>query len=409
MTGASGALGGLVARHLAERHGVRRLVLASRRGPAAEGAAELRDALAAHGADVTVAACDVADRDALAALLAEHSVTAVVHTAGVLDDGTIGSLTPDQIDTVFRPKVDAARHLHELTRGLDLTAFVLFSSVAGTLGAPGQGNYAAANAFLDGLARRRRAEGLPATSLAWGLWAGGMGARVADSATAGLSADEGVTLFDAAVAGAEPVVVPMRLDLRAVRELPAIPPVFSGLVRTTSRRAAGSGADPAGALRERLAPLTEDERERLLLDLVRTQVAMVLGHAGPEAVASGNAFTELGFDSLTAVDLRNRLNTATGASPARHAGLRLPDPDGARRVRRRRTRGRARRRRAPARGRGRARGRRADRDRRHELPLPRRRPLAGGPVAADRRRRRRHHAVPDRARLGRGGPLRPVR
>ncbi|MFI1769871.1 SDR family NAD(P)-dependent oxidoreductase, partial [Streptomyces sp. NPDC020800] len=316
VTGASGALGSLVARHLVERHGVGRLVLASRRGMAAAGAEDLRDELLARGAEVAVAACDVADRDALAALLAEHPVTAVVHTAGVLDDGTIGSLTPDQVDTVFRAKVDAARHLHELTRDLDLSAFVLFSSVAGTLGAPGQGNYAAANAFLDGLARRRRAQGLPATSLAWGLWADGMGARVADSAANGLSADEGVTLFDAAVCGADPVVVPMRLDLRAVRELQVIPPVFSALVRTTSRRAAGSGADPAGALRDRLAPLTADERDRVLLDLVRTQVAMVLGHAGPEAVASGHAFTELGFDSLTAVDLRNRLNTATG--------LRLP-------------------------------------------------------------------------------------
>ncbi|WP_420894672.1 SDR family NAD(P)-dependent oxidoreductase [Streptomyces alboflavus] len=316
VTGASGALGGLVARHLVGSHGVGRLVLASRRGIAAEGAEDLRDELVALGAEVTYAACDVSDRDALAALLAEHPVTAVVHTAGVLDDGTIGSLTPVQVDTVFRPKVDAARHLHELTRDLDLTAFVLFSSVAGTLGGPGQGNYSAANAFLDALARQRHAQGLPATSLAWGLWADGMGARVAQSAETGLSADEGVALFDAAVSGTEPVVVPMRLDLRAVRELPQVPPVFSGLVRTTTRRAAGSGADPAAALRDRLAPLAEDERERVLLELVRTQAAVVLGHAGPEEVAAGQAFTELGFDSLTAVDLRNRLGTATG--------LRLP-------------------------------------------------------------------------------------
>ncbi|WP_190120699.1 type I polyketide synthase, partial [Streptomyces flavofungini] len=316
VTGASGALGGLVARHLVDSHGVGRLVLASRRGAAAEGAEELRAELTAQGAEVTYAACDVADRDALAALLAEHPVTAVVHTAGVLDDGTIGSLTPDQVDTVFRPKVDAAWHLHELTRESDLTAFVLFSSVAGTLGGPGQGNYSAANAFLDALAQRRRAAGLPATSLAWGLWADGMGARVAQSAATGLSAEEGVALFDAAVSGTAPVVVPMRLDLRAVRELPQIPPVFSGLVRTTTRRAAGTGADPAAALRALLAPLAEDERARTLLDLVRTQAATVLGHAGPEAVAPEQAFTELGFDSLTAVDLRNRLNAATG--------LRLP-------------------------------------------------------------------------------------
>ncbi|MEU5952062.1 type I polyketide synthase [Streptomyces sp. NPDC047525] len=316
VTGASGALGSLVARHLVGGHGVERLVLASRRGQAAEGAEELRAELVAQGADVTFAVCDVADRDALAALLAEHPVTAVVHTAGVLDDATIGSLTPDQVDTVFRPKVDAAWNLHELTRDLDLSAFVLFSSVAGTLGATGQGNYSAANAFLDGLARRRRAQGLPATSLAWGLWADGMGAKVAQSAATGLSAEEGVALFDAAVSGADPVVVPMRLDLRAVRELPMVPPVFSTLVRTTARRAAETGVDPAAALRDRLASLADDERERVLLDLVRTQASAVLGHAGPEAVSLGQAFTELGFDSLTAVDLRNRLNLATG--------LRLP-------------------------------------------------------------------------------------
>ncbi|MFC9654112.1 SDR family NAD(P)-dependent oxidoreductase, partial [Streptomyces sp. NPDC056937] len=316
VTGASGALGGLIARHLVSRHSVGRLVLASRRGLAAEGAEELRDELIARGAEVAVAACDVADRDALAALLAEHPVTAVVHTAGVLDDATVGSLTPDQVDAVFRPKVDAARHLHELTRDLDLSAFVLFSSVAGTLGAAGQANYSAANAFLDALAQQRRAAGLPATSLGWGLWADGMGARVAQSAANGLSSEEGVALFDTAVSGTDPVVVPMRLDLRAVRELPLVPPVLSGLVRTTGRKAAGSGADPAGALRDRLAPLAEDERERVLLDLVRTQAAVVLGHDGPTAVAPGQAFTELGFDSLTAVDLRNRLNLATG--------LRLP-------------------------------------------------------------------------------------
>ncbi|MFF5103464.1 SDR family NAD(P)-dependent oxidoreductase [Streptomyces sp. NPDC000134] len=316
VTGASGALGGLTARHLAERHGVRRLVLASRRGMAAEGAEALRAELTALGAETTVVACDVADRDAVAALLAEHPVTAVVHTAGVLDDGTIGSLTAEQVDTVFRPKVDAARNLHELTRDLDLTAFVLFSSVAGTLGGPGQGNYAAANAFLDALARHRRAAGLPATSLAWGLWADGMGARVAGAATAGLSAAEGVALFDAATSGTDPVVVPMRLDLRALRAADALPPVFSGLVRTTGRRAAGGGTDPAAALRDRLTRMAAEERGRVLLDLVRTQAAAVLGHAGPEEVASGQAFTELGFDSLTAIDLRNRLNTATG--------LRLP-------------------------------------------------------------------------------------
>ncbi|MDT0265787.1 SDR family NAD(P)-dependent oxidoreductase [Streptomyces sp. DSM 44915] len=312
VTGATGALGGHIARHLVAEHGVRRLVLASRRGQVGE----LHDELTAAGAEVAAVACDVADRYAVAALLAAHPVTAVVHTAGVLADGTVGSLTADQLDAVFRPKVDAAWHLHELTRDLDLSAFVLFSSVAGTLGAPGQANYAAANAFLDALAHYRRAAGLPATSLAWGLWADGMGARVANAAEHGLAGAEGAALFDLATGAPDPVLLPMRLDLRAVRQLPAVPPVFAGLVRTTGRRAVAGGADPAGALRDRLAPLTEPERARLLLELVRTQVALVLGHAGPEAVPAGQAFTELGFDSLTAVDLRNRLNAATG--------LRLP-------------------------------------------------------------------------------------
>ncbi|MCX5338610.1 type I polyketide synthase [Streptomyces atratus] len=319
VTGASGMLGGLVARHLVVRHGVRRLVLASRRGQVGS----LHDELVGLGAEVAAVACDVADRDAVAALLTEYPVTAVVHAAGVLDDGVIESLTPERIDTVFRPKVDAARHLHELTRELNLSAFVLFSSAAGTFGNAGQANYSAANAFLDALARHRRVQGLPATSLAWGLWADASGmtdelaetdrGRLARAGVAALSAEEGLRLFDAALALPSAVAVPMRLDLAPLRARPeAVPPLLRALVRTARPEAAKAD----GGLAARISALPVDERLPALLDLVRTCVAAVLGHAFAAAVEAERAFDELGFDSLTAVELRNRLDAATG--------LRLP-------------------------------------------------------------------------------------
>ncbi|MFD3917111.1 type I polyketide synthase, partial [Streptomyces sp. NPDC058603] len=325
LTGATGTLGGLVARHLVAERGVRNLLLVSRRGAAAEGAEELRAELVAQGAEVAFAACDVADREAVAGLLAEHPVSAVVHTAGVLDDATIGSLTAERIDGVFRPKVDAAWHLHELTRDLDLSAFVLFSSAAGTLGGPGQGNYAAANTFLDALAHHRRATGLPATSLAWGLWAdadgmaGGLDEadvrRMARGGVIPLGSAEGLALFDAAGSTGRAALVPVPLDLavlqRQARSAP-VPHLLRGLVRGTTRRTAESGSAATGsALARSLAGMTAGEREKALLDLVLGHVAVVLGHGSAQAVAPDRAFKELGFDSLTAVEFRNRLNAAT--------------------------------------------------------------------------------------------------
>jgi NADP-dependent 3-hydroxy acid dehydrogenase YdfG/acyl carrier protein len=327
VTGGTGALGAVVSRHLVRQHGMRHLVLASRSGPAGAGAAELSEELTALGAEVTVVACDAADRDAVAALLAavpaEHPLTAVVHTAGVLDDGVIDSLDRDQIDRVFRPKTDAATNLHELTREVPLAGFVLFSSVAGVLGSPGQGNYAAANAFLDALAARRRVEGLPAVSLAWGPWAPGSGMtstltdldiqRMRSAGIPALSVAQGVALFDAALAGDGAQFVPMALDTAAVRSHGDVHPVLRGLVAGPVRRAVA--AEPAAVsmpFAERLAGLAGAERRPAISDLVRTVVATVLGHADSGAIIDEQDFLDMGFDSLTTVDLRNQLNAATG-------------------------------------------------------------------------------------------------
>ncbi|MFI5690157.1 SDR family NAD(P)-dependent oxidoreductase, partial [Streptomyces sp. NPDC051636] len=327
VTGGTGGLGALVARHLVATHGVRSLLLTSRRGPDAPGAAELADALRESGAEVTVAACDVADRDALAALLGAHpGITAVVHTAGVVDDATVGRLTPAQVHRVLAPKADAARHLHELTDGLE--AFVLFSSAAGVLGGAGQANYAAANACLDALAAHRRAHGLPAVSLAWGLWdpaTGGMGAELTDTdlermARTGLrplGAEQGLALLDAAVAGPRALTVPVRLDVPALaRSLSgAVPGLLRSLVRVPARRTAAADGTAAGgtALRDQLAAITDrDKRAALVLDLVRRHVRTVLGFPDSQAVEADKPFKDFGFDSLTAVEFRNALAAETG-------------------------------------------------------------------------------------------------
>ncbi len=304
ITGGTGALGSLLARHLVTEYGARHLLLTSRTGAPHPGLADL-------DADVRVVGCDVADRAQLAAVLEDEQVTAVVHAAGALADGVVESLTTEDFEKVLRPKVDAALVLDELT---DAPTFVLFSSATGTLGSAGQAAYAAANAVLDALARRRPG----AQSLAWGLWArsGGMTGAMTDldrrrMTRAGfppLADEQGLALFDTARTLADEVLVPVKLNVAALRDQP-VPPVLRKLVP-----ARAAAVDPG--LRSRLAGLDEAGRERLLTEIVRTQVAVVLGHADVSTVDVSMAFRDLGFDSLTAVELRNRLSAATG--------LRLP-------------------------------------------------------------------------------------
>ncbi|MDI5967339.1 SDR family NAD(P)-dependent oxidoreductase [Streptomyces sp. SL54] len=333
ITGATGTLGSELARHLVTEQGVRHLLLLSRSGTAAPGAAELVAELAAHGARATVEACDTTDRDALARVLArvpaQHPLTAVVHTAAVLDDGVVSGLTPQRLDAVLAPKLRGAWHLHELTAGADLSAFVLFSSAAGVLGGAGQSNYAAANTFLDALAQHRTAAGLPGVSLAWGPWARRTGMtgeltetdvrRLMRSGMTPLSTADGMALFDAGRSIGESVVVPMAFNATALRGRAAeVLPLLRDLIPGVPR-AAGTeevGADSADTLRHKLGRATDAERRRILLDLVRGQVATVLGHASAGTVDTERGFLELGLDSLTAVELRNRLGAATG--------LRLP-------------------------------------------------------------------------------------
>jgi polyketide synthase 12 len=334
ITGGTGMAGAALARHVVERHGVRDLVLVSRRGPDAPGAQELVEGLTAAGAAVRIVAADVADADAAAATVEaienRGRLSAVIHAAGVIDDTVVGSLTPERIDTVLRPKVDAAWNLHQLTRDRDVSAFVLFSSMAGFVGASGQANYSAANSFLDGLALHRRASGLPAMSLAWGLWeqgsASGMTGNLsaADIARLGrdgilaMSVTDALMLFDEALVVDQPWVSPARIDRNALRVKMSdgtLPPMFFDLVSGPTRRRVDdslAAAQSRSALAQRLAGLGVEDQHELMLDLLRSHMATVLGLGDPQGIGADLAFQDHGFDSLTAVELRNRLKAATG-------------------------------------------------------------------------------------------------
>ncbi|MEV6558506.1 SDR family NAD(P)-dependent oxidoreductase [Nocardia sp. NPDC051756] len=322
ITGGTGAIGALLARHLVSRHGVRNLVLLSRRGLETPGAAQLHGELSALGAAVQIVACDVAQRDSLRAAIAQIDppLTGVIHAAGVLDDAVLDTVTPQQLETVLRPKVDAAWNLHEATAAAELSMFVLCSSIAGVIGPAGQANYAAANTFLDALAAHRGQLGLPAVSLGFGFWAAATGmtghlreqdrTRVTRGGLVAMSSAEALDLFDEAIGLGRPFVLPARLNIAAMQSGEILPALARGLVRAAPKAGGTPGVPTLG----RLAGLDPTQRREQVLALVRSTAAAVLGYDGPAAIGIDQSFKDLGFDSLGAVEFRNRLRAALGIS-----------------------------------------------------------------------------------------------
>ncbi|MFF7653934.1 SDR family NAD(P)-dependent oxidoreductase [Streptomyces sp. NPDC007983] len=335
ITGGTGTLGGQVAEHLVRAWGVRHVLLVSRSGPDALGAKELALRLSELGADVRLEAADVADpttvNDLVAGIDPAHPLTGVIHAAGVLDDAMLPAQSPERLARAWAAKAAAAANLHAATAHLRLTTFVMFSSFASDLGTPSQANYAAANAFCDALAAHRQASGLPGLSVAWGLWAATSGltarldtANLARIGRLGITAnttEEGLALLDAAYRQGRPHLLALKLDTRALaaQDTATLPTPLRALAATggsgRGRPTAAAGGQPADWA-GRLRGLPSPEQHRLLLNLVRSHAATVLGHADPATVHPDASFKDLGFDSLTGVELRNRLAAATG--------LRLP-------------------------------------------------------------------------------------
>ncbi|MGV9317312.1 type I polyketide synthase, partial [Streptomyces sp. NPDC003691] len=342
VSGGTGGLGGVVARRLVEGFGVRRLVLVSRRGLGAPGAVGLRDELVGLGAEVLVVGCDVGDRVGLRGVVGGlvGGLSGVVHVAGVLDDVTVGGLSVERLEGVLRAKADAGWFLHEVAVEAGVDAFVVFSSVAGVVGTAGQAGYAAANGFVDGLVELRRGLGLPGVSLRWGLWEQATGmtdhltevdvARMARTGVAPMPTEQGLALFEAALAHGDPLPVPARLDLAELRRRAAaegVPPLFRELVRPPVRRALDAAGNAGPSWAESMAARSAADREQAALDLVRAEVATVLGHTdNGDSVPLDRAFKDLGFDSLTAVELRNRLGVVTGLELSSTVVFDYPSP-----------------------------------------------------------------------------------
>ncbi|MEU3742748.1 SDR family NAD(P)-dependent oxidoreductase [Streptomyces sp. NPDC032198] len=339
ITGGTGELGQQVAQRLVQEHGARHLLLTSRRGPNTPGTTELRDQLRQMGAEsVDVRACDIADPDQSTHLLTtlDRPLTAVIHLAGIIDDGLLTGQNPQRLATVFAPKATGATHLHELTKNLDLTTFVLFSSAAGTLGSPGQSTYGAANAYLDALAAHRRAHGQPALSLAWGLWeqnGTGMTAHLTDAdlarmrrgGAAALTTTEGLDLLDTALTRPEPQLTPVKLDLAALQQQSELPPLYGVLVRPKLRQAAAA-AERGSEFMERLAALGDEERLTTLTEFVRVEAAAAAGLAGTASVTAEKPLKELGLDSLMSVELKNRISRQTGTEMPSTLAFDYPTP-----------------------------------------------------------------------------------
>ncbi|MEV6136026.1 type I polyketide synthase [Nocardia sp. NPDC051990] len=339
ITGGTGTIGAIIARHLVNAYGAKHVLLTSRSGSRAAGVEELIAELAAAGAQVTVATCDAGDRDALAGVLdsipAQHPLGGVVHLAAALADATFAALTPEHLDVVLPAKAYGAWHLHELTQHLDLSMFVLFSSAAGTFGSAGQANYGAANVFADSLARHRYHRGLAATSMAWGWWAedtsntGGMDekdrARLTRMGVTPMPTKEALDLFDAALRTGRPYVLPVGMDLSLLRvaaQVTELPPFFRALLHTRPR--ATQQMSDSSQLAKRLAGLSPTEQHEVIVDLLRTPISMVLGYNSPDAVLPDREFTEMGVDSLSSIELGAHLRAITGVKLANSVIFQYP-------------------------------------------------------------------------------------
>jgi acyl transferase domain-containing protein/acyl carrier protein len=337
ITGGTGAIAGHIARRLASR-GAERIVLTGRSGPAAPGVATTVADLAGRGTAIDVLACDAGQRAGTAAVVAGiraagPPLSAVVHTAGVLDDGLLDGLDAGRLATALTAKATGAAILDELTAEDDLDAFVLFSSAAAVFGGAGQGNYAAANAYLDALAERRAAGGRAALSIAWGPWAGGGVAEANDAVRQrmrrGLLPEMdpqlAVLTLDGAVVDGDSTLAVMNIDWDQMMAFSTaaqpgivcdLPEVMERIAAEVADPAAPGGRPAGGELANKLAGAAQGERDQILTDLVRAEAASVLGHSSPEAIGAGRAFSDLGLDSLTTLEMRQRLSTITG--------LRLP-------------------------------------------------------------------------------------